>query len=178
MRANLSFGQAVHVYILVLAFGAVLYLIGLFVGRSYQEASFNDAGIAEASLEPVEDLSTQLEFYEQLSDEAEKHRSETRLSDQEPPVEVEAGGGSSAASPLGVVYTIQIGAHSTEEEARELLIKLQARDFHGRIRSPLASERPKYFRVWVGEFDSMQEALALETRLKEAGFYTYVRRVE
>lgn len=179
MRPRLSFGEAVNVYVLVLAFGAALYLIGLFVGKSYQVERLNDAEIAEASMKPVEDLSTQMEFYEQLSDGPAAKRLKTQPSGSEEsdvaekPPEVET-----ATASAGVGYTIQIGAHSTEEEARQLLMKLEAKDFSGQIRRPSGSEEPKYFRVWVGEFASMEAAQPVETQLKDAGFHTYIRRVE
>jgi cell division septation protein DedD len=179
MRPRLSFREAVNVYVLVLVFGAALYLIGLFVGKSYQVGRLNDAEIAEASMKPVEDLSTQMEFYEQLSDGPAAKRSETPPPrNDESDVPAKASETETAAAPAGVGYTIQIGAHSTEEEARQLLMRLESKDFSGQINRPSGSEEPKYFRVWVGEFVSMEAAQPVEARLKAAGFYTYIRRVE
>ncbi len=179
MRPRLSFGEAVNVYVLVLAFGAALYMIGLFVGKSYQAGTLSDGDIAEASMKPVEDLSTQMEFYEQLSDRPVARPPETQPSGgDEPDVTAESLEVETANAPAGVVYTIQIGAHSTEEEARQLLMKLEARNFSGQIRSPRGSEQPRYFRVWVGEFASIEEGHPVEAQLKKAGFYTYIRRVE
>ena len=130
-------------------------------------------------MKSVEDLSTQMEFYEQLSDGPATRRLETRPSGSDEPDAAEKSSEVEATTaPAGVVYTIQIGAHSTEAEARHLLMKLKAKDFSGQIRSPSGSEEPRYFRVWVGEFASMEEAQPVETQLKDAGFYTYIRRVE
>ncbi len=179
MRPRLSFGEAVNVYVLVLAFGAALYLIGLFVGKSYPAGRLDDADLSEASMRPVEDLSTQMEFYEQLSDGPAARRPETQPSvSDEPDADEKSSEVETATAPAGVVYTIQIGAHSTEAEARQHVMKLKAKDFSGQIRSPSGSEQPRYFRVWVGEFASMEEAQPVETQLKDAGFYTYIRRVE
>jgi cell division septation protein DedD len=180
MRPRLSFGEAAHVYVLVLAFAAVLYLIGLFVGKSYQGRMLTDAEIAEATMEPVEDLSTQMEFYDQLSDGPTVSAPENQPSAGEhlEAVAEEAREEETAVAPAGIMYTIQLGAHSTEEEARQLLMKLEAKNFSGKLRVPSGNEQPRYFRVWVGEFSSMEAAQPVEAQLKEAGFYTYIRRVE
>lgn len=180
MRPRLSFGEAVHVYLLVLAFAGVLYLIGLFVGKNYQGVTPSDAEIVKATMEPVEDLSTQMEFYEQLSDGPTVKAPENRPSggDELEAASEETSEVGVAAAPAGIMYTIQLGAHSTEEEARQLLMKLEAKNFSGRIRGPSGNEQPGYFRVWVGEFSAMEAARPMEAQLKEAGFYTYIRRVE
>ena len=180
MRPRLSFGEAVHVYLLVLAFAGVLYLIGLFVGKNYQGVTLSDAEIVKATMEPVEDLSTQMEFYEQLSDGPTVKAPENWPSggDELEAASEETSEVGVAAAPAGIMYTIQLGAHSTEEEARQLLMKLEAKNFSGRIRGPSGNEQPGYFRVWVGEFSAMEAARPMEAQLKEAGFYTYIRRVE
>lgn len=85
---------------------------------------------------------------------------------------------SEPAAPVseGSLYTIQAGAHTTREEARQVQIRLEAAGFDARIQPP-SGPADRYFRVWVGEFSSIDESEALEAKLKSAGFHTYVRRI-
>jgi cell division septation protein DedD len=152
--------------------------MGLFVGKSYQGARLNDSEIANATLEPVEDLSTQMELYEQLSDLGNPRTHSMQPSEKEVSAQTKEETVEEPPTLPGVMYTIQIGAHSTEAEAKQLLMKLEAKNFTGRIEKPDGDEQPRYFRVWVGEFRTLEEAGSLVTQLKEAGFYTYIRRVK
>jgi len=74
--------------------------------------------------------------------------------------------------------TIQVAAHSTREEAEQHLIRLSAKGFEGRIRTPDTSKGDKYFRVWVGEFSTNDEAESFAAQLQEEGFHTYIRRIQ
>lgn len=90
------------------------------------------------------------------------------VDDQEAvPVKTPAGG-----------YTIQVGAYSTVQEANQLLVKLKAEGFEGRVRVPAVGEANRYYRVWCGEYASLQDARPTEDRLKLQGFNTYTRRID
>lgn len=75
-------------------------------------------------------------------------------------------------------YTIQIGAFSTEQEARQVLLRLEARNFPARVHSPISDESPPYYRVWVGAFSSAAEARRLEEQLKAESFPTYLKKLD
>lgn len=75
-------------------------------------------------------------------------------------------------------YTIQIGAFSTEQEARQILLRLEAKNFPARLHSPVAGESPPYYRVWVGGFSTASEARWLEEQLKEQSFPTYLKKLD
>lgn len=74
-------------------------------------------------------------------------------------------------------FTIQVAAHSTLDEANRTLNQLRMKGFEGVLRSPRPGDTDRLQRVWVGSFGSIDEARPLEARLQEAGFQTYVRRV-
>ena len=82
-----------------------------------------------------------------------------------------------ARSPGQTRYTIQVAAHSKREEAEQTLLRLEDKQFIGRIRPP-QGPGDSYFRVWVGDFGSREESRAMEDQLKEAGFLTYLRKIE
>ncbi len=74
-------------------------------------------------------------------------------------------------------YTIQVAAHSKREEAEQTLLRLEDKQFIGRIRPP-QGPGDTYYRVWVGDFGSREEARTMEDQLKAAGFLTYLRKIE
>jgi cell division septation protein DedD len=73
------------------------------------------------------------------------------------------------------VYTVQVAALVSVADARAVLTRLQARGFSGIVQPPLTRD-DKFHRVWVGEFDTMDQARQMESRLKARGFQTYVRK--
>jgi cell division septation protein DedD len=95
--------------------------------------------------------------------------------DEPPVVEPTAGVPAVAQAPAPDVYTVQVGALVSVADARAVLTRLQARGFSGIVQPPLTKE-DKFHRVWVGEFDTMDEARRMESRLKASGFQTYVRK--
>ncbi len=72
------------------------------------------------------------------------------------------------------VHTVQIAAVRTRTEGRELLGKLAARGYEGRVVPPSTSGG--FYRVWVGEFEDEAAAHEMEQTLKDDGFSTYVRQ--
>jgi cell division septation protein DedD len=82
-----------------------------------------------------------------------------------------------AAPPPAGSFTIQVAAHSTQEEASQTLSRLQISGFQGSIRHPKPGDPDRLIRVWVGSFPNIEAARPLERELKDAGFQTYIRRV-
>ena len=66
-------------------------------------------------------------------------------------------------------YSVQTGAYRNRRYAEELLQELQEMDFPARIEMG-----DGYYRVRVGNFDSLNEATAMEQRLKRAGYPTVI----
>jgi cell division protein FtsN len=179
---KLSPNQALTLYVLVVAFVFVAFVLGLLIGTGSVERE--EVRPAEPSYEPVEDLEAELDFYDELSKPIEEVESKAPAvilkRDPKPkakPEIVTEGRASSPERNIGKNFTIQVAAHSTREEAEQLLIRLSTKSFEGRIREPDTGAGDKYFRVWIGEFSSAGEAETYATQLKEAGFHTYIRKL-
>ncbi len=74
-------------------------------------------------------------------------------------------------------WTVQVGALDSADEARQVIIRLEARGYSARLVEPRAGVKD-FYRVWVGEFEDSAAAHAFEERLKADGFHTYSKRVE
>ena len=70
---------------------------------------------------------------------------------------------------LDVRYAVQVGAFRNQNYARDLQEELMEMDFPARI------ERGEgFYRVRVGAFSSLEEAIRMEQRLKRAGYQTVI----
>ncbi len=62
-----------------------------------------------------------------------------------------------------------------EAEARKELLKVRSRGYLAEIRRLGPNDR--FFRVWVGDFPTKQQADHVANRLYEDGFPTFVRSI-
>lgn len=81
-----------------------------------------------------------------------------------------------SASRQGV-FTIQVGALDTEEEARKVITRLQARGYTGILDKPVSQKDP-FYRVRVGTYPTREDAARAEALLKDEGFLTFIKKVE
>ena len=77
--------------------------------------------------------------------------------------------GEISGETLPVRYAVQTGAFRNERYARRLLDELTGMDFPAAL-----TEGDGLFRVTVGEYDSLDEAVQMERRLKRAGYQTVI----
>jgi cell division septation protein DedD len=178
--------QVFALYGLVLAFVFVSFLLGLLVGRGSGEQP--SVVPALPAYERMEDLETQLDFYDELSKPSDEGSNALKARDIEeilpekaeplPALETEVVVDTPSTTGGTVKYTIQVAAHSTEDEAQQMLIRLRANNFGGRIQRPDVTRGDDYYRVWIGEFASTEEARSLVTELKAQGFHTYIRKID
>ena len=77
--------------------------------------------------------------------------------------------GEISGETLPVRYTVQTGAFRNERYARRLLDELTGMDFPATL-----TEGDGLFRVTVGEYDTLDEAVRMERRLKRAGYQTVI----
>lgn len=68
-----------------------------------------------------------------------------------------------------VRYSVQTGAYRNRRYAEELLQELREMEFPARI-----EQGDGYYRVRVGDYDSLSEATEMEQRLKRAGYPTVI----
>ncbi|UCF35935.1 MAG: SPOR domain-containing protein [Acidobacteriota bacterium] len=191
MARKLEPRESFVIYACIVFFAAGLFTAGLHLGKSYASTERPEVRIDPpvAGQEPsVESLKTELEFYDDLDEPtvaAPPSRPEPAVSSAEPvveetierPVEVEPRAVDSS-TPSSGSYTIQVAAHSTEAEAGHTLTRLEVHNFKGEIVPPDPSSGNNYYRIWVGRFPSVNAARDVESKLKEQGFYTYIRRID
>ncbi|MFB3902656.1 MAG: SPOR domain-containing protein [Acidobacteriota bacterium] len=82
-----------------------------------------------------------------------------------------------AASRAKEIYSIQVGALNTEEEARKVIVRLQTRGYTGILDKPLSQKDP-YYRVRVGSYLTREEAARAEALLKDEGFLTFIKKIK
>ena len=75
----------------------------------------------------------------------------------------------SAPGPEQIQYHIQVGAFRMEMYANRLLEELLEQDYPAFI-----SHTGGFYRVQVGTYDSLDEAVLMERRLKRAGYPTVI----
>lgn len=198
MKAKLSPREAFALYGVVMIFLTAFYVGGLFLGKEYfvqAEVAAEEVDLPEISEE--RQPGPELGFYEELSDppdemaqfpatnpvagsvEAVKPEPEQPL---ETAGETASGGGevvatASAAIKVGAL-TVQVGAFSTQAEADQLLLRLQAYDFEGLIKPPNPTAGDRFYHVWVGQFADRASARPVEDDLKSKGFSTYIKRMD
>ena len=175
---KIDWREIVHLYGLTLLTVTGFFLLGLYVGRSFpveaEPARFTapvDAGSSRSG------ATTRLEFYGRLNDPAA--RGADAAGSESPPLSMQRTAGPGAHGnaqepPSGALrFTVQIAAMEREAEARKELIKLRSRGYLAEVRR--LGPKDRFFRVWVGDFPTKQQADRLANRLYEDGFPTFVR---
>ncbi len=167
-------------YGVVLGFIFLFYLLGLFLGRDhFVEARTTDGRLSLADT-PVQDLQPQLDFYQRLMVPSEPEQESAPSEDGSPvaaevswedPAEALEDSSTSPAEP----YTVQVGAFTAEVDARQILVRLEAKGYPGALRH--SSSQDPYYRVWVGEFKTVEEVGEMNELLRQDGFLTYIRKV-
>lgn len=188
MKRRLKPTESFLLYAILLAGVLAFYVMGLLIGREQLHRSPPPAVDLSGPRPPVRNVQPELKFFDQLMEgPRDEGRTPVPKTEDAPPAaepllapppeisgpEPEEPG---PEPPAQGAYTIQVGALNSEEEARQLLLRLEVRNYMGRLETP----RPGgdgYYRVWVGEFASPEEARSLEQDLKEDGFHTYLRKI-
>ncbi|HSW40812.1 MAG TPA: SPOR domain-containing protein [Acidobacteriota bacterium] len=77
------------------------------------------------------------------------------------------------AVPAEVTYSVQIGAFKAHREAEIAAEQVRSKGFDCRIKLPESPDG--LFLVKVGMFNSRAEAMAMQSRLQENGFNTFIK---
>ncbi len=70
--------------------------------------------------------------------------------------------------PAGEYYTVQVGSYKNRQNADKRIQELRLKGYEGRIVEALVMENI-YYRVWVGEFETAEQAKAFAAKLDSAG---------
>ena len=181
MKVRISSAKALILYGIVAGFGLVFFLAGLFISREHLQVG---EPVTEMPIGPAGSIvdGPQLDFYEELTEPpaAEGGSDEGETPDAPPKAarETEPEPRPEPEPPAASVgqFTIQVGALSQRKEASQMLIRLKAKGYDGRLQLPDAGG-DDFYRVWVGEFSDWDQAHAVENQLKEDGFLTYLRKI-
>ncbi len=189
MKEKLSTKKAIYLYAIILGFVFVFYLAALHFGSSGDEEGIPEQQAADLTQDPIEEIQDKVEFYEDLAkpldsdqksestDEKTSESDQARQKATQPKAIVkEEPKASTVQSSTSGRLTVQVGAFATQKEAGQMIIRLRTKNFRGRILQPFGGT-DKFFRVWIGEFGSRNEAKGTETELKQAGFLTYLRKI-
>ncbi len=168
-------------YGVLVGFIFIFYLLGLFIGKNqFVEASANDTNLP-LSETPVQDLKPELmDFHERVTvpEDAEEENGPLEevspVSEETSREETSASAEDSKPRPLST-YTIQVGALSREVDARQLLVRLEAKGHSAIVRNSTGED--PYYRVWVGQFKTPQQAAETNELLRQEGFSTYIREI-
>jgi len=167
-------------YGVLVGFIFIFYLLGLVIGKNqFVEASTNETNLP-LSETPVQDLKPELDFYQRVTvpEDAEEENGpfeevspgSEEISREEMSATVE----DSKPSPLSA-YTIQVGALTRKVDARQLLVRLEAKGHSAIVRNSTGED--PYYRVWVGRFKTPQQAAEMNELLRQEGFSTYIRKI-
>lgn len=181
MRPRLSSGQVFGLYALAVGFLFLFYVMGLFVGRHYFVEGGSPHENVPGPQAPLGDVKSQLEFYQQdwlrgPSSSAEGSGPPSVLPADpalQPGVGEEPGEIEEPPAPFEI-YTIQVAAVRREQDARQILLRLEAKGYAARLQPPRADP---YYRVLVGEFATQGEAQEIQSRLRDDGFSTFLKKV-
>ena len=167
-------------YGVLVGFIFIFYLLGLFIGKNqFVEASTNDTNLP-LSETPVQDLKPELDFYQRVTvpegaeEENGPFEEVSPLSEEISREETSATVEDSKPSPLNA-HTIQVGAFTRKVDARQLLVRLEAKGHSAVVRNSTAED--PFYRVWVGQFRTPQQAAETNELLRQEGFSTYIRKI-
>ncbi len=170
MKANLRLPEAFKLYGVVLTFVFLFFLLGLFIGKEhFVEAKPHLESLIVNEL-PVQDVKPQLDFYSTL-----KGPVGGRVSSESPQADTGTEPEGQSEEDVSEAYTVQVGALTAEGDARQILLRLTAKGYPARMSAPSAEDR--YYRVWVGRFETTEGALEMERKLRKDGFHTYLKKI-
>jgi cell division protein FtsN len=196
VAAKLSQKEAGFYYLLVAACSIFFFVVGVFFGsrqvgvQPVQEMTSQESTLGNTR---AGGQGTELAGQELETGGGPASTKETAqpgiLSEDIPAVPIEQGSEAPPTSevaespdPVGRsqtatrLYTVQVGAHRTRQEAEQVVQQLSTKGYSSRIVQP--SGTVPFHRVCVGETISRQQADSLAEQLEKDGFNIYVRPVE
>ncbi|MFH1572574.1 MAG: SPOR domain-containing protein [Acidobacteriota bacterium] len=133
-------------------------------------------------------IRSQLEWYQKVNEEGKKApagaasqdtpraspKQEERRSVKTPPTPA-AAGKSAATERTAARYTVQVGAFRQPSQAESRAAALRAKGYSCTIDAPGASN--DLHLVKVGQFDTRADAVAMQLRLKQDGFSSFIKTI-
>jgi cell division septation protein DedD len=166
----------------------LVFLLGVWVGKGFSSGPLELKRAATDEPDSTLDRS-QLGFYQDLVQrdrpqipEAEEDVSMDTNAENQPQTTLPPSSADfdpSVSEPSQVIptdrpFTVQVSAVESRDEARQVLLRLQAKGYAPDFIEP--GDENGFYRLWVGEFPSKEAAREMENRLKVDQFPTYIRQ--
>ena len=183
-----SFTLLVFTGIVVLC--SIFFILGMLVGRTQgQKVALAVASAAEkfnSKLVPKEESKPDLTFYDSVKEPNSVDLNSPQPAKIEPvvpdppkvvePEESKAAKESAAPPAPENVLNYQIGAVRKSGDADKLLNELKKKGFRAFILAPVADEANPIFRVQVGPFADMFQAVEVKKKLESAGYKPILKK--
>jgi cell division protein FtsN len=181
---GLNTHQSLKIYLIVLGWSALVLFFGIRLGNKYHPEEPPALGTVQLEKElnlrkTQADSPIGLSVAGLDSEEEAIKKGNEKLSPGESSADSILPSSQStekAKVSRGNSYTVQVAALRSVAEARSEVKRLLSKGYDARVVEP--GLRGRYFKVWVGEFQSEEEIKETETELREAGFSTYVRKTD
>lgn len=167
---QLSSSQLVLIFVAIIILGVIIFLLGVSVGKKQTQIS----GVTQIAKEPIterveEEKPKPAEEPTEKPKPAEEAKtaitrelaSHEKKSPEEPKTKVEP-------VPRRNLYYVQVGAYKNRESAYSVADRLKGKGFSILIREPSSSDRTGLYRVWIGGFETREQADASMADLAKA----------
>jgi cell division septation protein DedD len=163
---QLSSSQLVLIFVAIIILGVIIFLLGVSVGKKQAQIS-GSTQIAEEPItekveeekpKPVEEPAVKPKPVEKKTTAIKQElASHEKKREEQPKPKTE---------PVTKrnLYYIQVGAYKNRESAYSVADRLKGEGFSILVREPSSSDRRGLYRVWVGGFESREQA---DTRMAD-----------
>ena len=161
---QLSSSQLVLIFIAIIVLGVIIFLLGVSVGKKQAQITETTQIAEEPITEKVEEEKpkpvvepaekTKTAITEELASHEKKSRDKPKAK-TEPALRRN-------------LYYIQVGAYKNRESAYSVADRLKGEGFTILVRDPSSSDRRGLYRVWVGGFETREQADARMADLAKA----------
>jgi cell division septation protein DedD len=167
---QLSSSQLVLIFVAIIILGVIIFLLGVSVGKKQAQIS----GTSQLAEEPIAER-VEEEKPKPVEEPAEKPKpaeeKKTAITQELATLEKKRRE-EPQTKPAPVLkrnlYYIQVGAYKNRESAYSVADRLKGEGFSILVRDPSSSDRRGLYRVWVGGFETREQADARMADLAKA----------
>jgi len=167
---QLSSSQLVLIFIAIIVLGVIIFLLGVSVGKKQAQITETTQIAEEPITEKVEE-----EKPKPVVEPAEKikpaEKTKTAITEELASHEKKSRDKPKAKTEPALrrnLYYIQVGAYKNRESAYSVADRLKGEGFTILVRDPSSSDRRGLYRVWVGGFETREQADARMADLAKA----------
>jgi len=154
---QLSSSQLVIIFAAILILGVIIFLLGVSVGKKQTQI----AGTSQITVEPITEKVEEEKPapVEEPSEKPAAPAKDTITEELASHQKAREDAQKKAAAPLSRnLYYIQVGAYKNRESAYSVSDRLKGQGFSCLVRDPAAADSRGFFKVWVGGFETREQA--------------------